>query len=616
MLNGATIITHGHMSNVTGWVDALANEIRARVPASLTTAEYTLSLFGDTPANITGHNLSQGAQDSSTTATTATSGETILKLDWSELADASLGLIDPDESTRYIGEYVANLFLGGIVPGLLSGPIHLIGHSRGASVNTAIARVFAEHNIWIDQFTTLDPHPVDGLSGGDIADWDDTLIELWENVRFADNYYRDDGVNIFELADVDGQAVPGAFEVHFQDNELEPGYGIEHSDVHLWYHGTVDTTGPIDDGDVPEPVREDAGWYDAARGPRTGNGFYFSRIGGGVRTGITAVGIANAGNRELVSGVGGQWPNLDAPIMFVGGPTVEQGDDIAINYRYQAVSGATITFGYDVDQNPHNGASVVLTIDKTATSGGAGFDNGSRESATVDTQLVSPGTYYLYARISDGGRERYAYTRTQLIVRERAMLLGDYNRNGTVDGADYVAWRNSRGVSVPPSSGADGDGDGIVDDDDYRVWRAHFGQTMASTTAGTGASTEPRHATMSAASLTSAATAFFNDSGESYKDGARIGKSRERAPAIISRRPGFVAHDDSVLAAWLQARCSRRGVEAQRGDRGRVVGGDPSYDLNHWAGGLVDGAPALGDEQVAFAGFRLDRCLILCRRVK
>ena len=57
-------------------------------------------------------------------------------------------------------------------------------------------------------------------------------------------------------------------------------------------------------------------------------------------------------------------------------------------------------------------------------------------------------------------------------------LFGDYNRNGTVDAADYIVWRKALNQSVAPFSGADGDGDGLNDQDDYHVWRAHFGQSL------------------------------------------------------------------------------------------------------------------------------------------
>jgi hypothetical protein len=54
-------------------------------------------------------------------------------------------------------------------------------------------------------------------------------------------------------------------------------------------------------------------------------------------------------------------------------------------------------------------------------------------------------------------------------------LAGDYNRNGTVDAADYVIWRKTLGSDTELD--ADGDRDGTVDQDDYIVWRSTFGST-------------------------------------------------------------------------------------------------------------------------------------------
>lgn len=51
---------------------------------------------------------------------------------------------------------------------------------------------------------------------------------------------------------------------------------------------------------------------------------------------------------------------------------------------------------------------------------------------------------------------------------ERALALfavpGDYNRDGTVDAADYIVWRDGLGTTYTAS--------------DYDVWRAHFGQSF------------------------------------------------------------------------------------------------------------------------------------------
>jgi hypothetical protein len=54
-------------------------------------------------------------------------------------------------------------------------------------------------------------------------------------------------------------------------------------------------------------------------------------------------------------------------------------------------------------------------------------------------------------------------------------LAGDFNRDGVVDTADYVVWRDTAG-----SFGyfaADANGDNSVNEADYAVWRANFGRT-------------------------------------------------------------------------------------------------------------------------------------------
>ena len=53
-------------------------------------------------------------------------------------------------------------------------------------------------------------------------------------------------------------------------------------------------------------------------------------------------------------------------------------------------------------------------------------------------------------------------------------VTGDYNNNGTVDAADYVAWRNALGsaTTLPNDSTP-----GMVTQEDYGVWRSNFGKT-------------------------------------------------------------------------------------------------------------------------------------------
>ncbi len=66
-------------------------------------------------------------------------------------------------------------------------------------------------------------------------------------------------------------------------------------------------------------------------------------------------------------------------------------------------------------------------------------------------------------------------------------LIADYNRNGVVDAADYVVWRDTLN-QTGDNLAADGDASGTVDLLDYDLWRAYFGQVVAP---GTGALVAP-----------------------------------------------------------------------------------------------------------------------------
>lgn len=62
-------------------------------------------------------------------------------------------------------------------------------------------------------------------------------------------------------------------------------------------------------------------------------------------------------------------------------------------------------------------------------------------------------------------------------------LAGDYNRDGTVDGADYIIWRDANGQNGYYA--ADGNGDHVVNNLDYNIWRLNYGHhsSLASTAA-------------------------------------------------------------------------------------------------------------------------------------
>jgi hypothetical protein len=72
------------------------------------------------------------------------------------------------------------------------------------------------------------------------------------------------------------------------------------------------------------------------------------------------------------------------------------------------------------------------------------------------------------------------------VVSDLQPLTGDYNRNGVVDAADYVVWRNTLGQTATGLL-ADGNGNGVVDAGDYNVWRANFGRSVGGVGVGSAA---------------------------------------------------------------------------------------------------------------------------------
>jgi hypothetical protein len=56
--------------------------------------------------------------------------------------------------------------------------------------------------------------------------------------------------------------------------------------------------------------------------------------------------------------------------------------------------------------------------------------------------------------------------------------VGDYNRDGTVDEADYVVWRDSMNDTILiDDRRAEGNRDGIVNLLEYEVWKMNFGSS-------------------------------------------------------------------------------------------------------------------------------------------
>jgi hypothetical protein len=99
-----------------------------------------------------------------------------------------------------------------------------------------------------------------------------------------------------------------------------------------------------------------------------------------------------------------------------------------------------------------------------------------------------------------------ALAKINVTVPEPTLLAGDYDRDGTVDAADYTVWRDSLGDKVGQGTGADGDGGGRVGLPDYEVWKANFGNSSGGGV-GSGGVSVPEPAGISVVAVALAALA-------------------------------------------------------------------------------------------------------------
>ncbi len=394
LLSGVTILTHGYNGSITGWVAGMSSAIAERAGGASDVSQYTMIVnHGGSDNKVQVLSLSLDAGSPSPTATK--SGEIIIKLDWSQISDGSV-------SSRVVGDVVADFMLDSHagIPALADFPIHLIGHSRGASVNVEIADRLGSHGIWVDQQTFLDPHPVDGVNDFLNADFGDVPMSVGENVIFADNYWRSNGqVTAF---DFNGEPVTGAHNQNLLASVQQNFIVSAHESVPAYYHGTIDFNATTNG---EEPIFDS--WYDDsdARPARDQTGFVFTQIAGGARPadGLSAQHGGTA-SRVSLDQTGQQWANV-GDLKILGDTSIPVGHNLKLSFTTQDHdSPSTVEFFIDPDRNPLNGNAGSLG---TRTFG---------ESDTVDVHRVTAftsglprGKYFVFAKITDTqGNVRYA----------------------------------------------------------------------------------------------------------------------------------------------------------------------------------------------------------------
>lgn len=208
----------------------------------------------------------------------------------------------------------------------------------------------------------------------------------------------------------------------------------------------------------------------------------------------------NAGSRSVFFGsVSGAGP-------FTGTGDVEFNGDIK-----PGNSPANVSFGGNVTIGPTAG----LDIELAGPTKGSGYDSltisgaaalsGALDVVLLDDFAPSAGQAFEILKATGGIDGAFSAQHLpalsgglhlDLVYGANAVNLfvggvaGDYNLDGTVDSADFIAWRKEQG-RTGSALAADGNHDGAVDSGDYEVWRANFGKTAASGVAFATAAAAP-----------------------------------------------------------------------------------------------------------------------------
>ena len=461
---GITIITHGNAGivlnnngdtnfvneqilssgSVPTWLEYMGNQIITKAGGSSKVSKFVVEVIKS------GGNYQIGSVDITGPSLWSSShnGEIVMIVNWTSLAD-------PFHSNQRVIDVLSDYLLTTVINGnsIIKGPIHLIGHSRGGSLVCGLAEALGESGVWVDQVTTVDPHPIQTPIP------DDAPVKTYQNVLFADNYRQ-----IAESPE--GNVVPGAYERWLP--LLQGGYDglwANHSDVHLWYHGTIDNVGSAYDGEEPLTTTMRNSWYNSYENGGKKAGFHYSRIFEGNRMSHDKPVFSGD---KIIDGYhdchGGQgirydvdfssafWPNLckievlrDGTVQGPGNHGVTAGETLYVRYRGKDYnSSCTVKLYTDTDRNPYNGFSSSFQTTSHSSSGSPYSYFESTKSWYTSSMSVGDSCYVL-AVVNDGSRTRYLYAQPHFTFQDSGAIppqitMTEPSSTITVDDGVTIRW--------------------------------------------------------------------------------------------------------------------------------------------------------------------------------
>jgi hypothetical protein len=404
LLAGVTLIAHGYQGTINGGVDAMADDIADRAGGNSAVSQFILRVAKNGGGNL--HVASFAPEGGQSDFRSNGAAEIIIRLDWSTVSGGEF-------STGEVASVVADFMLSdpssASLPRIAELPLHLIGFSRGASLVSALAGDLGRAGVWVDHLTFLDPHPVDGRDDILNADFGDAPMRVFDNVAFADNYWRTDG-NV-NNTDFDGEFVTGTLDGNLNNSVQSSFIGSAHVSVLSYYDGTIDLDANTGGSGDP-PIMST--WFNGSNPPRDETGFRFTRLvtGGGGGRPVEGHWDASGGSAPriaITNHTGALWPNV-TDVRVLGGRQFEAGQTIKLRYIRQDLDGdSNVRFLLDRDQNPYND-NFVRTLRATNL---ADVDDPTANRSDGSTNGADAGTYWVCARITDSdGHTRYAYSRS------------------------------------------------------------------------------------------------------------------------------------------------------------------------------------------------------------